>query len=77
MSHSAPVLSQYVVVQAESYAMSDAVASLAHELLKELSKRMNNDALYTDVAELVLRLLHPSPEGRATAHEALGSRLFV
>ena len=63
-------------MQAKSYAKPDAAAFHAHPMLKELSDIMGNDALYSDVAELVRRLLHPSPEGRATAHEALASKLF-
>ena len=38
--------------------------------------RLDDDALYTDVAQLLRQLLHPSPEGRATAREALDSKLF-
>ena len=49
-----------------------------HPILAILPDRnLDSDALYNNVAELVHRLLHLSPEECATVYEALDSRLFV
>ena len=63
-------------MQATTFTVPDPVATVAHPMLETLQKAVPSK-VYAKAGRLLVQLLHPDLNRRATAQQALASNFFI